>query len=191
MKKYFEQLRPMERRLAVGVIVALILVANYVFIWPYFGEWGGLDNQIRQAQQTLKTYQDTIALTGAYQLKLKPFENQGEFVAAEDQSIDLMHAINERARATGVSIQSTSRSVTQTNDMFYVEQVQSVTLLATDAQLVDFLYQLGNDPSMIRVRDLELQPDGPRQRLEASVQLVASYQRTPGKNLKNATASVQ
>lgn len=191
MKKYFEQLRPMERRLAVGVIVALILVANYVFIWPYFGEWGNLDNQIRQAQQTLKNYQNTIAQTGAYQLKLKKFENQGEFVAAEDQAINFMRTIQERAAGTSVSIQSTSRSVTQTNDMFYVEQVQSVTLLATDAQLVDFLYQLGNDPSMIRVRDLALQPDGPRQHLEASVQLVASYQKTPGKNLKNATASVQ
>jgi hypothetical protein len=42
MKKYFEQLRPMERRLAVGVIVALILVANYIFIWPHYGDWDGL-----------------------------------------------------------------------------------------------------------------------------------------------------
>ena len=191
MKKYFEHLRPMERRLAVGVIVALILVANWWFIWPYFGEWGNLNRQIQQAQQTYKNYQDTIQLTGAYQLKLKKFDNQGEFVATEDQSINLMHAINEKARATGASIQSTSRSMMQTNDMFYVEQVQSVNLQATDAQLVDFLYQLGNDPSMIRVRDLELSPDGPRQHLNANITLVASYEKTQRKNLKNATASAQ
>jgi len=191
MKRYFEQLRPMERRLAVGVIVALILVANYVFIWPYFGEWGNLDNEIRQAQQSLRHYQDTIAQMPVYQLKLKPFENQGEFVAAEDQAINFMRTIQARSAATGVIIDNTSRSVTHTNDAFYVEQVQNISVLATDAQLVDFLYQLGNDPSMIRVRDLELQPDGPRQHLNASIQLVASYQKTPEKNLKNATASVQ
>lgn len=191
MKKYFEQLRPMERRLAVGVIVALLLVANYVFIWPYFGEWGSLDNQIRSAQQTLKTYQDTIAQMPAYQLKLKPFENQGEFISPDDQSVTLMRVIQTQSAATGVAIMNNSRSTTVTNDAFYVEQVQNITVQATDKQLVDFLYQLGNDPAMIRVRDLELQPDGPRQHLNAGVQLVASYQKAPGKNLKNATASTQ
>ena len=35
MKKFFAQLRPMERRLAVGVLVVFILVLNWVFIWPH------------------------------------------------------------------------------------------------------------------------------------------------------------
>lgn len=192
MKKYFEQLRPMERRLAVGVIVALILVANYIFIWPHFGDWGNLDHQIQAAQQTLRNYQDAIAQMPAYQLKLKPFENEGEFIAPDDQSVTLMRVIQAQSAATGVAIMNNSRSTTVTNDVFYVEQVQNITVQATDKQLVDFLYDLGNDPSMIRVRDLELQPDGPRQHLNASIQLVASYQKSQtGNNLKNATASAQ
>lgn len=188
MKKYFEQLRPMERRLAVGVIVALILVANYVFIWPYYGQWGELDNHIRQGKQTLKLYQDTAAKTPVFQRDLKKYESQGEFVAPEDQSISFMQTIQTHSAATGVQLVSASRSLTHTNDIFFIEQIQNVSVVGTDAQLVDFLYQLGNDASMVRVRDLELQPDGPRQRLNATMQLVASYQRTPGKNFKNATA---
>ncbi len=47
---------------------------------------------------------------------------------------------------------------------------------------MDFLYKLGSGASMIRVRDLELQPDPPRQRLSANIRLVASYQ-------KNSTAA--
>ena len=191
MKKYFEQLRPMERRLAVGVIVALILVANYVLIWPYYGTWGNNESQMREGQQTYKTYQDTIAESGKYEILLKKFENQGEYVAPENQSISLIQTIQTKSIATGVTIQSTSRSLTHTNDIFFIEQVQNINVVATDAQLVDFLYQLGNDPSMIRVRDLGLQPDGPRQHLNGTITLVASYQRTPGKNLKNATASAQ
>jgi hypothetical protein len=191
MKKYFEQLRPMERRLAVGVIVALLLVANYVFIWPYFGEWGQYDAKILQAQQTLKTYQNTIGRLGVFQQQLKKFENQGEFVAPEDQAINFMRAIQQQSRATQVAIANASRSTTVTNDVFFVEQVQNLTVSATEEQLVDFLYRLGNDPSMIRVRVLEMRPDGPRQRLNATIQLVATYQRTPGKNLKNETASAQ
>ena len=40
----------MERRLAVGVIVVLLLVVNYVIIWPHFGDWGNLDYNIRRRQ---------------------------------------------------------------------------------------------------------------------------------------------
>lgn len=191
MKKYFEQLRPMERRVAVAFLVVLILVLNYIYIWPHFSDWGNLGVQIQQSKEALKTYQDAIAEEPAIQLQLKKYESQGEFVVAEDQSVDMMRTVTRQAHTTGVVIANSSRSTSHTNDAFYVEQIQSITVLATDPQLVDFLYDLGNDPSMIRVRDLELQPDGPRQHLNATVQLVASYQRTPGKALKNATAFSQ
>jgi Tfp pilus assembly protein PilO len=191
MKKYFEQLRPMERRLAVGVMVVLILVVNYVEIWPHFSDWGNAEDKTRQAQQTLKQYQDAIAQTSNYQRLLKKFESQGAVVAPEDQSVDMMRAVSRQQAATQVAVVSSGRSITHTNNVFFVEQVQTINVVATDDQLVNFLYGLGNDPAMIRVRDLELQPDGPRQKLNASVQLVASYQKTTGKNLKNATALAQ
>jgi hypothetical protein len=56
---------------------------------------------------------------------------------------------------------------------------------------VDFLYKLGSDVSMIRVLDLELQPDGPRQKLNANIKLVASYQRSAPANLKTTTANAK
>ena len=70
-----------------------------------------------------------------------------------------------------------SRPMTRTNDAFFVEQIQNINVTATDEQLVDFLYKLGSDVSMIRVRDLELQPDTAHQKLNANIRLVASYQR--------------
>jgi hypothetical protein len=193
MKKYFEQLRPMERRLAVGVIVVLLLVANYVVIWPHFGDWGKLDFQIDQAHQKLNNYNSAIAQAPAYEQKLKKFQNEGAYVAKEDQAVNFMRAIQDQAGRTGVSIVNVPPSVMHTNDAFYVERVETISVRATDDQLVSFLYQLGNDPAMIRVWNLELHPDGQRQRLEAGVGLVASYQKAPGpaKDLKNATASAQ
>lgn len=191
MKKYFAQLRPAERRLAVGFMVIIIVLLNWYYIWPHFSDWDNLGGQIRQSQDTLKMYQDGIAQIPATQLALKKYEGQGEFVAPEEQSIDMMRTLSKQQALTGVAIVNNSRSMSHTNDAFYVEQVQSITVMATEPQLVDFLYNLGNDPSMIRVRDLELSPDGPRQKLNATIQLVASYQRNPGKPLKNATASSQ
>jgi hypothetical protein len=191
MKKYFEQLRPMERRLAVGVIVVVLAVVNYIVIWPHFGDWGNLDTKISQAQQTLKNYNDTIAQTPMYQQKLKKFQNESEYMAPEDQGVEFMRTIQNVAINTGVSLVNVPPSVMHTNDAFYVERVENISVKATDDQLVDFLYRLGMDGAMIRVWDLELHPDGPRQRLDAGVGLVASYQKTPGKTLKNATASAQ
>jgi Tfp pilus assembly protein PilO len=69
---------------------------------------------------------------------------------------------------------------------FFVEQVQNITLTATDGQLVDFLYKLGSGSSMVRVRDLELQPDTVRQHLNANIKLVASYQKKPAAPAKAA-----
>jgi len=46
---------------------------------------------------------------------------------------------------------------------------------------VDFLYNLGSGNSLIRVRDLSLRPDPPRQQLSGNVKLVASYQKNPSK----------
>ena len=80
------------------------------------------------------------------------------------------------------------RQMTRTNDAFFVEQIQNINVTATDEQLVDFLYKLGSDASMIRVRDLELQPDPPHQKLNANIKLVASYQRNAPGNLKTTNA---
>ena len=66
MKKYFAQLRPLERRLAVGVLVVLILVLNCVFIWPHFSDWGNLRHRLDDARRKLKLYQTTIAQTPNY-----------------------------------------------------------------------------------------------------------------------------
>ena len=191
MKKFFAQLRPLERRLAVGVLVVFILVLNWVFIWPHRSDWGKLRGRLNVAQQKLQLYQSTISQTANYQAQVKGFESQGGFVAPEDQSINFLRTIQSQATASQVQMGSMSRPMTRTNDAFFVEQIQNINVSATDDQLVDFLYKLGSDVSMIRVRDLELQPDPPRQKLNANIRLVASYQRSAPGNVKTATATTK
>src|ERR1017187_2139192 len=191
MKKFFAQLRPLERRLAVGVLVVFILVLNWVFIWPHFSDWGNLRHRLEGAQQKLKLYQTTISQTSNYQAQVKGFESQGEFVALEDQSINFLRTIQSQALASQVQLGTMSRQTTRTNDAFFVQQIQNINVTATDDQLVDFLYKLGSDVSMIRVLDLELQPDPPRQKLNANIKLVASYQRNAPASLKTATANAK
>jgi Tfp pilus assembly protein PilO len=191
MKKFFAQLRPLERRLAVGVLVVFILVLNWVFIWPHYGDWSNLRNRLEEAQKKLKLYQTTILQTSNYEAQVKGFETQGEFVATEDMSVNFLRTIQSQALASGVGMGNMSRPATRTNDAFFVQQIQNINVTATDDQLVDFLYKLGSDVSMIRVLDLELQPDPPHQKLNANIRLVASYQRNAPANLKTTTANAK
>jgi hypothetical protein len=187
MKKYFAHLRPMERRLVIGVAVVVFLVLNAWQVWPHFSDWGNLRGRLDEASRKLTLYQTATAQIPKLQAQVDTFESQGEVVAPEDQGINLMRTIQTQASASGVGIQNYSRQTTHTNDAFFVEQVQNITVLATEAQLVDFLYRLGSGASMIRVRDLDLQPDNPHYHLAANIRLVASYQKnsTPAKDTKN------
>ena len=178
MKKYFAQLRPLERRLVIGVGVVLLIVLNWVLVWPHFTDWSKLTARYVDAQNKLKVCQTALAQKPELEQQVKQFENEGEFVALEDQAINFMRTIQQQAAASGFGIQDYSRAMMTTNQ-FFVNQIQNINVVATEPQLVDFLYKLGSGSSMIRVRDLELQPDQPRQRLSARIRLVASYQKNP------------
>ncbi len=192
MKKYFAQLRPLERRLAIGVLVIVFLVLNYVFVWPHFSDWGNLRNRLDAARQKLKLYQTAIAQTDTYQKQVDGLQSQGQFVELENQGLNMLRTIQTQSAQSGVSIVNNSRQITHTDDAFFIEQVQNITVLADDKSLVDFLYKLGSGASMIRVRDLELQPDSVKQHLNANIQLVASYQKNAtADNLKPATAKAK
>lgn len=194
MKKYFAQLRPLERRLAVGVAVILFLVLNWIFIWPHFSDWRNLKTRQKNARDSLRLYQTAISQSTNYEALVKKFEGQGGFVAPEDQAINMMRTIQLQSAQSGMNSPNFSRTTTHTNE-FFTEQTQNINVSATDAQLVDFLYKLGNDASMVRVIDLELQPDGTKLRLTGNIRLVASYQKNlkpaPADNLKPATATAK
>lgn len=192
MKKYLAQLRPAERRIVYGVGVALVIALNYLFVWPHFSDWSNYRTRLVNANAKLEKYRAAIAEIPDLQKKLKKYESEGEFVALEDQGVNFLQTIQMQSAQSGVQLQNFSRANTQSNDLFFVEQVQNINVLAPEANLVDFLYKLGASPSsMIRVRDLSLQPDPPHQRLAADIRLVASYQKSPASAAKTATAKAK
>ena len=168
----------MERRLAVAVLVVVILVLNWWFIWPHHSDWSNLHSQLEDGEQKLALYHKTIDGASKYDAMVKALENQGDSVAVEDQAINFLRTIQSIQSASGAGLVSMGRAIAHTNE-FFVEQSQGIDVTGNDQQLVDFLYKLGSTASMIRVLDLELQPDQSKMRLNAHVQLVASYQKNP------------
>jgi len=133
-----------------------------------------------EAQAKLTRYENEFAQTNSYLAGLRAFENEGQDVAVEDQAFQFANAIQAQAGQSGVRVLSNGRINTQTNQSF-LEKSQTISVQGGEPQLVDFLFRLGDNSSQIRVRDLGVRPDQPRQQLVANVKLVASY-------LKKATA---
>jgi hypothetical protein len=169
-------LRPFEKRLVVGVAVVIFIVVNAVFVFPHFGDWGRVQFRMEQAREKLVKWQGVAADEGKYKRLVDDLTKQGSAVDAEEQVYQFKSTIESQARNSGVNLVTSGRVTPQTNQ-FFVEQSQTVAFQSGEQQLVDFLFTLGSGNSLIRVRDLEVGPDQPRQNLNGHVTLIASYQK--------------
>lgn len=182
MTSYLDRLnlRPFEKRLVVVVGAVLFLVLNAWFVVPHFADLGQAENRRLEALRKLDRWQAEIAQSSKYKVGIDQFMKQGQELPQEEQQNQFARTIQDQQARSGVGIQSFGRVSVQTNQ-FFLELSQPISVQSGEAQLVDFLYNLGSGNSLIRVRDLTLRPDPPRQALSGTVKLVASYQKTPPK----------
>jgi hypothetical protein len=190
MTSYLDRLnlRPFEKRLVVGVGAVLFVVLNAWFVFPHFSDLSQAKDQRAQAQKKLERWQAEIDQATKYQVGINKFAKEGLEVPPEDQQNQFARAIQNQQAQSGVGIPSFGRTTTKTN-LFFLELTQLISVESGEAQLVDFLYNLGSGNSLIRVSDLSLHPNPPRQALSGNVKLVASYQKNPPKKAAPAAST--
>ena len=176
MNSYWNNLRPVEKRLVVAVVVVLFLVINAAFVVPHFSDLNLVKIRINKAHQNLDKYRAEIQQMNFYSNNIVKIQGEGLDVPPEDQASAFTTAILSEATRSGVTILQSSKQTTGTNQ-FFLNLSQIVSVQSGEQQLVNFLYNLGSGASLIRVRDLALHPDPPRYLLSANVKLVASYQK--------------
>ena len=177
MSSPLANLTSLERRFVIGVAVVVFIVLNLIFVRPRFQDWGKVKSRIANATKKLEGYRSEIAAGTNLQKELNQLKNEGLSIPQDEQSAEFIRTIQNAAIQTGVQIQSSRNSISRTNDQFFFEQSQSITLIAREENLVNFLYQLSGNNALITARDLFLRPDPPRQQLNANLKLVASYQK--------------
>jgi type II secretory pathway component PulM len=180
-------LRPFEKRLVVGVGAVLFIVLNFWFVVPHFSDLSAAEDRRLEALKKLERWQAEIDQKGKFEAGINKFRQEGLEVPAEEQQNQFARVIQDQQVRSGVGIQQFGRVSTQTNQ-FFLELTQPISVQSGEAQLVDFLYNLGSGNSLIRVRDLTLKPDGTRQQLGGSVKLVASYQKNLAKKTTPAAS---
>jgi len=169
-------LRPFEKRLVVGVGAVFFVVLNAWFVFPHFSDLSEAKERRAEALKKLESWQVEIDQARKYQAGINKFIKEGREVPMEDQQNQFARTIQNQQVQSGVGIQNFGRTTTKTNQ-FFLELTQLISVESGEAQLVDFLYNLGAGNSLIRVRDLALSPNPPRQALKGNIKLVASYQK--------------
>ena len=173
-------LRPQERRILVVIITVALLALNALFVWPHRKDWVQLKGDLDKASATLKAHQAEVDRVPEYQRRLAKLEGQGLAVLPAEQALQLLLAVQNQASQCNVAITGTrsvpASSLANTN-AYFDEQAIVVSMTTAEKDLVAFLLALGAGNSMIRVRDMDLRPDPPQQRLIGSITLVASYQK--------------
>jgi hypothetical protein len=94
-----------------------------------------------------------------------------------DNKVQLQSTITAQARKTGVNVANLSPGAEKPDaNGFFEEESIRISVDSQEPQLVDFLYNIGGDPAMIRVSELDLAPqDQNRYRLRGNVTLIANY----------------
>lgn len=179
MKNFFQQLRPLEQRIVIATGVLLLILANWIWVWPHFSDWSKTRAKMEDAQKKIVLFQKQIDEGPQWEAQKKKLEGEGSVLPSEEMALQLRRFVDEQAALSGLIEQSVtlggSGHGVQTGA--FEERTLSMGYIAGDAELVDFLYNLGAGKSTIRVRDLSIKPDPGLAKLSGNMTLVASYQK--------------
>src|SRR6266496_2145379 len=101
MKGYWNNLRPMEKRLVVGVGTMVIILLNLWFVVPHFSDWGKVQERRAKAQKTLEMFQKEIDQKPKYQRGVAELQGEGQNVAWEDQVFQFVGTIQSESARSG------------------------------------------------------------------------------------------
>ncbi len=171
-------LRPQERRIVVGVGVLVFVVLNLLFVMPHLSDLGQTEVKLDRARRSLETYQKEIAKTSQSVERLQSLQGTGSEVLNEE--LQLQRIVQTEASNSGLMVNRYDPrprvSLTKTNQ-FFEDQFLTIDFNSDGKSLVDFLSNLALGNSMIRVREMNIKPDGSQTRLVGSLLFVASFQK--------------
>jgi hypothetical protein len=149
------------------------------FVWPFFGEWGKVQNDIFKDRKTLERYNTEIARRGQYERKQRELEQTGSEML--NSETEFQRIVSSQAAAAGVYVSDLRTGVgssigTKTNQ-FFQEQSISIQFSSGGKEIVDFLVGIAAQNAMIRVREMNLRPDASQTKLGGNIVFVGNYAR--------------
>jgi hypothetical protein len=188
-------LRPQERRLVVIVGLVVFILLNMWFIWPFFGEWGRVQNDLYKSESTLARYNAEIAKRSTYERKQRELEQTGSEML--NNETDFQRIVSSQAASAGVYLSDlrtgAGASLATTTNQFFQEQSIVVQFSSGGKEIVDFLVGIAAQNAMIRVREMNIRPDSTQTKLAGSITFAGNYARpqtnAPSGRTRNVAAA--
>jgi len=194
MMALFDNLKPFEKRLVVIIGAVVFIAVNLFVVAPHFSDWSRTKNALKSAQDKYTLYLKLInndTNHGGFKDQIDLLQKKGGTLAVEQSSENaLQRTIMNQASAAGVqynTIIPVPTVAAQTNEFFEEESLRMSIDRTGEKELVGFLYDLGGDSSMIRVREMDLKPfDANRYSLHGTVTFSANFQKQPPASAKTS-----
>lgn len=181
-------LQPHERRFVVIGSVVLLLLLNYLVIVPYFKEWKVVREDLEKTEAQNAKFKAEIDKRSTYEKRIAELKkNEGANILdlpENERATYVMRTIQRTAEENQVAmpalrqVTTLSRGLSGQTNQFFDEVTYSADVNAGEAELVNFLHQLGKSDAMIRVRGMNnLGLDPSQRKLKTTLTLVASFQR--------------
>jgi hypothetical protein len=193
MQRLFDHLKlsAAERRLVVIIGAVAFVVLNYWLVWPRFGEWQVIGDDIASMERRIKLQGDEIQRRSLYQEAVQRLQSTGTSLPAGEERIQFRRDMERMARETGLQVprwsdvQPERGANTSTNAFFEPIGLTLSQVSGSEQQFVEFLYRVGTGHSTVRVKELTLAPGNldarsqGRTNLVGTVKLVANVPRLP------------
>lgn len=201
MHRLFDRLNltPAERRLVVGILAVVFVVVNYWLVWPRFGDFRTVREDIEAMDRKRQTFQREIDRRPTYEATLRKLQSQGSVVPQGEERIAFRSDMERLVREVGLVVPRwgeviTERAANASSNAFFDTISLSLSQVAgSEGQFVDFLYRVGASNSTIRVKDLTLAPGAfdtraqGKTNLVGTLKLVAAIQRAQPKPAPGAS----
>jgi Tfp pilus assembly protein PilO len=183
-------LRPAEKRIIVVIAVVAFVVLDLLFVQPQFKAYGNIKRQLDLTRQAIANRSAMIEMdnnpTNGYKRQLEQLRKGEGNSSATNYSgeIQLQTTVHRKAVEAGVNVSQYDpvnlvHLGTNAASQFFESQSIRISVEAREENLVNFLYSVGNDPAMIRVRELDLKPVEPnRYQLKGMITLTADYKKS-------------
>ena len=124
----------------------------------------GSEGQLDQRLATLKSELNSLLGSGI------------TLVPSQDHALKLMRMLDSKGRRSGLNIiRSRGRQGSTRSDKEFEELKRTISFQSDMFKLVDFLKNMSEEPSMIRVSDMKVFPTADRKQLRVDLTFVTSY----------------
>jgi len=168
-------IRPRERRSVILLLLGLLVVGNVV--WMFMGpELLSLQGSLKDFEEKNAALADLPKLIKEVEKEVQTLETETGGVTDGRQAQKLMEEIESKARRSGLNFtRSRGQSGSSRKNQDFEEAKRTVSFQSGLIDLVEFLKNVSEGKSMIRVSNMTIMPTTDRKQLKVDLTFTASY----------------